>query len=148
MGIGVFGLYWFYDGRENFLFFYLLLIIVLIGESQQTHQRRINVKTTLIVNVHHRCFNTGWKCKLSQHMFIGVISTLNEIVFSTLIHDYHNFTSIVSYQQNCFWCQLKFNIVLTLTIRRWFNSDATSAEFKTVFQHILTLKQRCMFSRI
>ena len=38
-----------------------------------------------------------------------------KVVFSTLIHGYHNFTSITSYQQNCYRCQPKFNVVSTLT---------------------------------
>ena len=31
-----------------------------------------------------------------------------------LKYGYHNFTSIVSCHQYCFWCQLKFNVVSTL----------------------------------
>ena len=31
--------------------------MICIAQIQQTHQRRINVKTRLIVNVYQRCFN-------------------------------------------------------------------------------------------
>ena len=45
----------------------------------------------------------------------------NVVAFSTLKHGYHNFTSIVSYHQNWFWFQSKFNL-----FQRWeCNVDST-----------------------
>ena len=44
----------------------------------------------------------GWKWKLSDVYFSMSFQRWNKVVFSTLIYDYHNFTSIVS-------CQSKFN---------------------------------------
>ena len=38
----------------------------------------------------------------------------NEAVFSTLIRDYDYFTSIARYEQYCFWCQPKLDVVTTL----------------------------------
>ena len=40
----------------------------------------------------------------------------NEAAFSTLIRGYDYFTSSVSYEQYCLWCQPKLDVVTTLTI--------------------------------
>ena len=54
--------------------------VLSLSTSQQTHQRWINVETTLIVNVHRRCFNVDiWlKWKLSRRMFADIVSTLTK----------------------------------------------------------------------
>ena len=42
-----------------------------LGATQQMHQRWINVKTTLIVNVHQRCFNVDiWLKMKVEPMYI------------------------------------------------------------------------------
>ena len=74
----------------------------------------MNFETRLTVNVHQRCFNINIRLKMS----VGptyVFRRCFNVEIGCLFYGYHNFTSIVSCQQSCFWCKPKFNVVSTLT---------------------------------
>ena len=103
-----------------------------LGATQQMHQRWINVKTTLIVNVHQRCFNVDiWlKMKVEPMYIYWRCSRLTK-------QRWNNVDRIASIQRR--WTNvvstLKFgwkwklsrrmfiDIVSTLTKQRWNNVD-------------------------
>ena len=70
----------------------------------------------------------------------------NEVVFSTLIYGYHNFIIIVSSQQTCFWCQLRFNVVSTLTStlnqRLQYDVDSTLISRRPISRLYFNIYQR------
>ena len=90
--------------------------------------KRINVESKLkrVDCQHSSTLLQHWYLVENESWANIYLSTLiqrwNEVLFSTLKYGYHNFTSIVSYHQNCFWWKPKFNVVSKLAStfnQRW-----------------------------
>ena len=99
----------------------------------------------------HRLNNVDHQCSSSLFQYLYFVeneswhdlylSTLfqswNNIVFSILKYDDHNFTTIISYHQNYFcliqrYFNVDINVESTLTILRWFNVDIASIDVTTL----------------
>ena len=102
--------------------------------KQMFPSKHINVKTTLIVNVHSKLiFDLKW-C-----ICIDVVQRWNEVAFSTLKNGYHNFTSIVSYHQIAFG----FNPNSTAFRQRWQHDvDSTSTSRRPTSRRYFKIYQR------
>ena len=104
--------------------------------SQQTYQRRINVEPKFIINVHQRCFNADIGLKTPTYIYRCCSNVKMRL----------SFFSIVSYQQNCFWCQPKFNVNsrLTLTLnQRWqYNVDTKLISHRPISRRYFDIYQR------
>ena len=90
------------------------------NKTQQTHQRWINVESTLIVNVHQRCFNIDIWLKMKvepTYIYRGCFN----VGKTTLI----DLVDSMSMNQCCFnieiWLKMKFE--LTYVFRRCFNVE-------------------------
>ena len=102
-------------------------IINFSWSSQQPHQRWFNVETTLIVNVHQRCFDVDiWlKMKVEPTYIYRRCFNVGKITLKQRRYNYIDSTSI---KQCCFndkiW--LKMKVEPTYVYRRCFNVDKTS----------------------
>ena len=100
------------------------LVILLFGKTpQQTHQRWIDVETTLIVNIHQCCFNVGIWLKMKVEPTYIYRRCFN-VDKTTLKQCWKNYVDSMLMAQRCFnidiW--LKRKVESTYVHRRWENS--------------------------
>ena len=95
--------------------------------AQQTHQRWINVETTLIVNVHQRCFSVDIWLKMKVDSTYIYQRCFN-VGKTTLKQHWLNYVYSTSVNQRCFnvefWLKMKFEA--TYVYQRCFNFDKTT----------------------
>ena len=95
--------------------------------AQQTHQRWINVETTLIVNVHQRCFNIDIWLKMKVEPTYVYRRCFN-VDKTTLKQRWKNYIDSMSMTQCCFKVdiRLKIKVESTYVHRRCFDVKKTA----------------------
>ena len=95
--------------------------------SQQTHQRWINVETTLILNVHQRCFNVDIWLKMKVEPTY-IYQRCFKVDKTTLEQRWQNYVDSTSMNQSCFNIEiwLKMKVEPTYVHRHWENSIETT----------------------
>ena len=95
--------------------------------AQQTHQPWVNVETTLIVNVHQRCFNVDIWLKMRVEP-MPIYQRCFSIGKITIKERRKNYVDSTSMNQHCFKVEiwLKMKVEPTYVYRRCFNFDKTT----------------------